>query len=204
MSVVEQVPIDTLPDRETEGRSAVYRIYGDGGRLLYIGSSERPRQRWHEHRSRTVWWPLARAYSLTWLASREAAYRAEELAVASEAPEFNRVWLPSQSRGVRFIDELAKEVQRVTNALDEVERIADPEARVRAKSEIMAAQVKRNKEWARERKELVIQLWDSGNGLSYRQIADRLGIKLGAVQDIFRGYTGSGTVRPKVKPEEPS
>ncbi|AMM12339.1 helix-turn-helix domain-containing protein [Streptomyces sp. ZG43] len=97
-----------------------------------------------------------------------------------------------------------EEVQRVTNALDEVERIADPEARVRAKSKIMAAQVKRNKEWARERKELVIQLWDSGNGLSYRQIADRLGIKLSTVQDIFRGYTGSGTVRPKVKTEEPS
>ncbi|MEU2960397.1 helix-turn-helix domain-containing protein [Streptomyces albidoflavus] len=97
-----------------------------------------------------------------------------------------------------------EEVQRVTNALDEVERIADPEARVRAKSKIMAAQVKRNKEWARERKELVIQLWGGGNGLSYRQIADRLGIKLSTVQDIFRGYTGSGTVRPKVKPEEPS
>ncbi|MFI1889844.1 helix-turn-helix domain-containing protein [Streptomyces jumonjinensis] len=95
-----------------------------------------------------------------------------------------------------------EEVQRVTNALDEVERIADPEARVRAKSQIMAAQVLRNKEWAQERKELIVQLWNGGNGLSYRQIADRLGIKLSTVQDVFRGYTGSGTVRPKATPKE--
>ncbi|MEW2351457.1 helix-turn-helix domain-containing protein [Streptomyces sp. NPDC006684] len=95
-----------------------------------------------------------------------------------------------------------EEVRRVREALDEVERIADPEARVRAKSRIMAAQVKRNKEWAAERKELVIRLWDGGAGLSYRQIAARLDIKLSTVQDIFRGYTGSGTARPKVKPPE--
>lgn len=106
---------------------------------------------------------------------------------------------PARIEGAGVSDE---EVQRVKNALDEVEKIADPEARVRAQSRIMAAQVKRNREWAAERKELVIQLWDGGNGLSYRQIADRLNIKLSTVQDIFRGYTGSGTARPKSKPPE--
>ena len=92
-----------------------------------------------------------------------------------------------------------EEVQRVSEALDEVERIADPEARVRAKSRIMAAQVERNKKWSRERSALIRELWDDGNGLSYRQIADRLGIKLSTVQDVFRGYTGSGRNRPKAK-----
>lgn len=91
-----------------------------------------------------------------------------------------------------------EEVRRVSDALDEIERIADPEARVRAKSRIMADQVRRNREWSKERTDLIRQLWDGGNGLSYRQIADRLGCKLSTVQDVFRGYTGSGTVRPKV------
>ncbi|MGC5411668.1 helix-turn-helix domain-containing protein [Streptomyces sp. DT225] len=36
--------------------------------------------------------------------------------------------------------------------------------------------------------------------MSYRQIADRLGIKLSTVQDVFREYTGSGTNRPKATP----
>ncbi|MFB6626484.1 helix-turn-helix domain-containing protein [Streptomyces sp. NPDC056374] len=95
-----------------------------------------------------------------------------------------------------------EEVQRVTEALEEVEQIADLEARVRAKSQIMAAQVKRNKEWSAERRELIIQMWDGGDGLSYRQIADRLGCKLSTVQDVFRGYSGSGSHRPKKSPEE--
>ncbi|MFB7832034.1 helix-turn-helix domain-containing protein [Streptomyces sp. NPDC056056] len=95
-----------------------------------------------------------------------------------------------------------EEVQRVTEALEEVEQIADLEARVRAKSQIMAAQVKRNKEWSAERRELIIQMWDGGDGLSYRQIADRLGCKLSTVQDVFRGYSGSGSHRPRKSPEE--
>ncbi|MEU8723541.1 helix-turn-helix domain-containing protein [Streptomyces antimycoticus] len=90
-----------------------------------------------------------------------------------------------------------EEVRRVSDALDAVEQIADREERVRAKSQIMAAQVQRNKAWAQERTALIQELWADGNGLSYRQIADRLQIKLSTVQDVFRGYKGSGTARPK-------
>ncbi|AXE76042.1 helix-turn-helix domain-containing protein [Streptomyces atratus] len=96
-----------------------------------------------------------------------------------------------------------EEVQRVSDALEAVEQIADREERVRAKSRIMANQVQRNKVWSRERTELIRELWDNGNGLSYRQIADRLSIKLSTVQDAFRDYRGSGSHRPKAtKPEE--
>ncbi|MCX4974250.1 helix-turn-helix domain-containing protein [Streptomyces sp. NBC_00620] len=85
----------------------------------------------------------------------------------------------------------------MSDALDAVEEIADREQRVRAQSQIMAEQIRRNREWSQERSALIRELWDGGNGLSYRQIADRLSIKLSTVQDVFRGYTGSGTVRPK-------
>jgi DNA invertase Pin-like site-specific DNA recombinase len=90
-----------------------------------------------------------------------------------------------------------EEVRQVADALDAVERIADPEARVRAKSRIMAEQVRRNREWSQERSDLIRQLWDGGNGLSYREIAIRLEIKLSTVQDVFRGYKGSGAHRPR-------
>lgn len=95
-----------------------------------------------------------------------------------------------------------EEVRRVTDAIKAVEQIADVEQRVKAKSQIMAAQVERNKKWSQERSALIRELWNDGDGLSYRQIADRLGIKLSTVQDVFRPYKGSGTTRPKVEKAE--
>lgn len=88
----------------------------------------------------------------------------------------------------------------MTDAIAEIERIADPEARVRAKSRVMAEQVERNKEWSAERREMILKLHNE-EGLSYRKIAERLGCKLSTVQDVFRGYTGSGSHRPKAQPE---
>lgn len=88
-----------------------------------------------------------------------------------------------------------EEVRRVSDALDEVERITDPEARVRAMSQVMAEQVKRNPKWTEERREMVFSL--RAQGVSYRKIAARVGTSLATVQDILRGYTGSGKHRPR-------
>lgn len=107
---------------------------------------------------------------------------------------------PPKPKGPEHVSD--EEVQRVTDALDEIERIADPEARVRAKSRIMAEQVLRNRDWAEERKGLIRHMHQEEQ-LSYRQIAARLEIKLSTVQDAFRSYTGSGRHRPKTeKPTE--
>jgi DNA-directed RNA polymerase specialized sigma24 family protein len=93
-----------------------------------------------------------------------------------------------------------EEVRRVTDALAAVEEIADEEQRVKAKSQIMAAQVERNKAWAQERT-LLIRRLHYEEKLSYRQIAARLEIKLGVVQDAFRNYTETGEYRGRSKPE---
>ncbi|MCF3101444.1 sigma-70 family RNA polymerase sigma factor [Streptomyces roseoverticillatus] len=90
-----------------------------------------------------------------------------------------------------------EEVRRVSEALDEVERIADPEARVQAMSRVMADQVKRNVRWKDERSQMVFKL--KSEGLSLRKIADRVGTSLGTVQDILRGHSGSWKDRPKKK-----
>lgn len=92
-----------------------------------------------------------------------------------------------------------EEVRLVSEALDAVEQIADPEARVRAMSKTMAEQVKRNPRWKQERSEVVHALRDEG--VSIRKIAERVGTSPGTVQDILRGHSGSWRDRPK-KSEE--
>lgn len=83
----------------------------------------------------------------------------------------------------------------MSEALDAVERIADPEARVRAMSQAMAQQVRRQAAWKEQRREVVQRLRDEG--VTYRGIAERLSMSLATVQDILRGYSGSGTHRPR-------
>lgn len=88
-----------------------------------------------------------------------------------------------------------EEVRLVSEALDAVERIEDREERVRAMSQTMAAQVARNRKWVKERRALVLELREAE--VSIRQIAARVGTSPSTVQDILRGYSGSGTHRPR-------
>ncbi|MCI3277610.1 helix-turn-helix domain-containing protein [Streptomyces cylindrosporus] len=92
-----------------------------------------------------------------------------------------------------------EEVLWVSEALNAVEAIPDPEERVRAMSEVMAEQVRRNKEWSKERQAMVFKL--KGEGVSIRKIAERVGTSPSTIQDILRGYGGSGKHRPAAKPE---
>lgn len=94
-----------------------------------------------------------------------------------------------------------EEVRRVSEALDAVERIADPEARVQAMSQTMAAQVKRNKKWQKERLDMVLKL--RAEEVSIRKIAARIGTSASTVQDILRGYSGSGSHRPPASERQP-
>lgn len=87
------------------------------------------------------------------------------------------------------------------DAIEDVEQIADPEARSRARAQITAKTRKLSAQWNAERAELAVRM--RGEGETVRGIADRLGIKAGTVQDLLRGYKGSGMARPKVeKPGE--
>lgn len=193
------VPISVLPERETGGRSAVYRVFGDDQRLLYIGSTERPRQRWHEHRSRTAWWPLAWVYSLTWLPTREAAYEAEAAAIRTERPIFNQDWQPRPIPVPRMTPDPVEEVRQVTDALDAVDRIEDPEERVRARNQVLADQLKRSQAWTQERRELVLSM--RAEKITYREIGERLNLSISTVQGIVENYRGSGKTRKKAEPK---
>lgn len=94
-----------------------------------------------------------------------------------------------------------EEVQRVFDAIEDVDQIADPEARSRARAQITAKTRELSSGWNAERAELAVQM--KGEGETVRGIANRLGIKAGTVQDLLRGYKGSGQKRPLAAEREP-
>ena len=95
---------------------------------------------------------------------------------------------------------MTEEAQRVIDAMDAVEAMTDPRARARAISEVMADQAKRGKRWREMRRQVVLAMRAENPPISYRKIAAALKISLATVQDIERGYTGSGRNRPRAKP----
>ncbi|MFF9554568.1 hypothetical protein ACF1DY_01870 [Streptomyces albus] len=95
-----------------------------------------------------------------------------------------------------------EEVKRVSDALEEVDRIPDREARVRARNRVLALQAKKTKEWHRERRELVLEMRAETPPVPIRTIAERLSMSAGVVQDIVRGHTGAWKDRPARKPKE--
>lgn len=98
---------------------------------------------------------------------------------------------------------MTEEAQRVINAMNEVEAIADPEERARAISEVLADQAARAKKWRDDRRQFVLeQRAKKPKAVAYRKIAAMLGVSLRTVQDIEAGYTGSGKNRPKAKQAE--
>jgi hypothetical protein len=97
---------------------------------------------------------------------------------------------------------VTEEAQRVIEAMDAVEAIDDPELRARAISEVLADQTARAKKWREDRRQFVLeQRGKKPKPVSYRKIAEMLGISLRTVQDIEAGYSGSGKNRPR-KTEE--
>jgi hypothetical protein len=109
--------------------------------------------------------------------------------------------LPANGRGAGVDDEI-EEVQRVSEALADVDRIADLEERVRARNRVMAIQATRVKDWHAERRDLVLALRAEDPPVSIRAIAARLEMSPGVVQDIIRGHTGSWKDRPKSTEED--
>lgn len=99
------------------------------------------------------------------------------------------------------MDDASEEVQRVSDALDEVDRIADLEERVRARNRVLSLQAQKTKGWHAERRDLVLALRDQDPPVTIRAIAARLEMSVGVVQDIIRGHTGSWKNRPKPESE---
>lgn len=77
-------------ETEQTGRIALYRLYAEDGTLLYVGISKDPKGRFWQHAADKFWWPTVARKTVEWYESRPAALLAEEAAIRTKRPEWNR------------------------------------------------------------------------------------------------------------------
>ncbi|MEU8834862.1 hypothetical protein [Streptomyces sp900116325] len=81
------------------------------------------------------------------------------------------------------------------DALTDLENMDDPAAQARAISRVLRDQPARTQKLKKIRQDYVRSQREAK--VSYRKIAAELGVSAGTVQDIERGYSGSGSDRKK-------
>lgn len=74
-----------------ERQHALYRFYGDGGVLLYVGITHNPGRRWGKHRDDKPWWAEVVGITIEQHPTREAVLEAERAAILAEHPCYNVV-----------------------------------------------------------------------------------------------------------------
>ena len=75
----------------TADGTALYRIWGDAGLLIYIGISDDFGRRWKEHARKQPWWDEMKRLTVDeCFDSREDAEAAEEAAIDAEYPKYNQ------------------------------------------------------------------------------------------------------------------
>jgi hypothetical protein len=67
---------------------ALYQLFDAAGRLLYVGISKDPMERWLAYRN-TSWWPAVARYEWQWYPSRAAARGAEKEVLAADIAAHN-------------------------------------------------------------------------------------------------------------------
>lgn len=85
---------------EAPERTAVYRIRGDVGELIYIGMTNSIPIRWNGHERVQPWWDEIRSLTVDWYESREEAAEVEKAAILAEQPKYNVTYLKPARTGV--------------------------------------------------------------------------------------------------------
>ncbi|MEU2724044.1 GIY-YIG nuclease family protein [Streptomyces smyrnaeus] len=73
-------------------RIALYRLYDDSGRLLYVGITRDPKARWNAHARDKHWWPEVASKTLEWFETRKSAERIEKIEIEEGKPAYNRTF----------------------------------------------------------------------------------------------------------------
>ena len=90
------------------------------------------------------------------------------------------------------MDDRAKEVQRVLDAIDALTEGEPPEARAKRLTELLKSVGEKVR---RERRDAVLEM--QARGMSYRQIADASGISFGRVRQIIADDPGADGESPE-------
>ncbi|MGW5711584.1 GIY-YIG nuclease family protein [Streptomyces olivaceus] len=92
-------PID--PRRLT----TLYRLFDGDDRLLYVGTSVDPQNRWEQHAREKLWWSSVARATVDWYPDRTSAMAAEIAAIQAEEPLHNDKATPDEAvfpyRGTR-------------------------------------------------------------------------------------------------------
>ncbi len=93
---------------------AVYRIYDDADRLLYIGVSYDPDDRLKGHKYAATWVDEYHHHDATWYDTRDEAEAAEAAAIKAEHPVYNVMHNATRDRTLRSM-----KIIRITPELGE-------------------------------------------------------------------------------------
>jgi DNA-binding transcriptional regulator YiaG len=99
-------------------------------------------------------------------------------------------------------EDRTEEAHRVIDALDQVEAIDDPIERAVAASEVLADYKDRAPRLRELQRKAIEAMRAEEPPMSYRKIAARLKLSLGAVQNIERGHGSAWGTKPRAKPAE--
>lgn len=136
---------------------ALYRMYDERGRLLYVGITGDLGKRLGQH-SFKRWFPLVEKITLEWKETRASALLSESRAIVAERPRYNKAGLtPSEAAARRDAEEQKRKAEEKKRAELEARRKAMAE-----KKERLAAEKKRIAEeerlLAEERARLIAEM----------------------------------------------
>lgn len=79
-------------DKLRESTHVLYRCFNRKKRLLYVGMTNNPEDRFKHHRANKPWWKYVDHITLQELPTRKALIAAESIAIQTENPKFNAVY----------------------------------------------------------------------------------------------------------------
>ncbi len=92
-----------------------------------------------------------------------------------------------------------EEVQRVLDSIDALGDTGDAEDRARRLTELLDRWPDTHKRVREMRQQAIAELYDNGNGLTYKEIGALLDISFGRVRQILAGETAGQAKRQQAK-----